>query len=111
MGITLDGSGGLDVEGEIGVSDGSGAIAGRGREGVVSLLVEDTRNDSVLSSDELGGEVVVGPGVGGLSGFGLEVEIHLVADGIGERVVGADDDELVNCQHSGFGVDAFSAGD
>jgi hypothetical protein len=73
-------------------------------------LIENTTNDSISSSNKLGGKVVVGPGVRGLSIVGLEAQVDLSANSIHERVVRrAEDNELVDTGNSCFTIDLLGA--
>lgn len=73
-------------------------------------MAEDTRDAAVPVCSELAGQVEEVPGVGGLAVSGIEGEVDLVANEVGECLVGVDNDELVHRGHSCLRVDARSAG-
>lgn len=75
-------------------------------------MIENTTDNSVFSSNKLGGKVVVGPGVRGLSIVGLEAQVDLSANSIDEGIVRrAKDNKLVDTGDSSFTIDLLGAWD
>lgn len=73
-------------------------------------MAEGTSDAAVPVGSQLIGQVEEVPSVGRLAIFCIEGEVDLVANEVGECLVGVDHNELVDRGHSRLRVDALSAG-